>query len=181
MKGGNTVTFEYWLELYQKDVYRLCMRLTKNVTEADDLFQETWLRAFKSREKIVTDSGTVKQWLFAICTNIYRDHYMKKKRWLGIMQYFSSHEEKEAYINEVACDKLQTEEIFFKSEEAARLEQAIKQLDDQQRLPIILHFYEGIKYEEMAKILEIPVGTLKYRVHSGKKKLKELLKEGWHE
>ncbi|ATD55722.1 sigma-70 family RNA polymerase sigma factor [Clostridium chauvoei] len=167
--------FEYLIKLYQKDIYRLCLKLTKNEGEADDLFQEVWLKAFKNRESIITESHKVKSWLITICINTYRDIYSKRKRWLNIIQDFFDSEEKDFKINSATRKEEEIENIFFKKEDAYIIESLLKEIDDKYRIPIILHFYHDLKYENISQILSIPIGTVKYRVHIGKKKLREKL------
>ncbi len=163
---------ENLIDLHKNRLYKLCLYLEKQTYEADDLFQETWVKAI---EKINQYDSTQPfyPWLSKIAVNIYRDRLRRLKK---EFQYaiFNNEEELSKYphpndlLNEV-----------IKRQEWEIAKEALKSLDDKYKLPMILTLIEGHSYEDTGIILGIPEKTIKSRIYDGRVKVKKMMeKEG---
>lgn len=162
--NGNREVLDTLIERYKLTLYRFCYHLTSNKHEADDLFQDTWVRAVEKIRQY-DDSRAFNVWLFSIAMNRYRDKYRRAKRWLGKFTDIPGEniESEEPIASEQMEDK-ETKAILVK---------CINELKDSYRIPLFLYYYKEISYEDIAKILDIPLGTVKSRLNSAKKKLKK--------
>lgn len=158
------------IETYKEPLYKLCYHLTKNSHDADDLFQDTWSKATRNIDKYDT-SKNFKTWLLTIAINIYRDNYRKVKRRLNKVIDFFSNEKKEQEFNKVETTIGKPEHELDLSEEKKMLSKAVNKLDDKYRLPIILFYFKELEQSQIAEVLEIPVGTVKSRLNTARKKL----------
>lgn len=144
------------------------MSLCPCQTDAEDLFQDTWYKAIKGYDTYDSEKPFDK-WLFSICVNTYKNSlrlaYNKRKL------DFNSDEEKEFFINSVP----DTENNSLDSH--IELKKEILALPKRQKLVIVLHYLKGYSEKEIAEILKIPQGTVKSRLHSAKKRLKERLSQ----
>ncbi|ABW20297.1 RNA polymerase sigma factor [Alkaliphilus oremlandii] len=165
---------ETMIDIYKDDVYKLCLKLTNNKIDADDLFQDTWLKLYSNFHKL-NDQKTYKNWIYTICINTYKDSYSKKKRWLNIITDFFDSKVQHEVMEHQSSTIDETEFIIFNTIEKKTIQNLIKDLDEKYKLPIILYYYLDYSYVDIASILNIPIGTLKYRLNQGKKLLKTKL------
>lgn len=166
---------ESMIYVYKDDIYKLCLKLSDNKIDADDIFQDTWLKIYNNFHKL-EEQKSVKNWLYTICINTYRDEYSKKKRWLNVITDFFDSKIKHEVMESQSLDIDETESIVFNSIEKEVIQNLIKDLDEKYKLPIILYYYLDYSYSDIANVLKIPIGTVKYRLNNGKKLLKEKLK-----
>jgi RNA polymerase sigma-70 factor (ECF subfamily) len=153
------------IETYQKRVYHVIRRMVIIHEDADDLTQNTFVRAFKSLERFEGNSSLF-TWLYRIATNEALTFLEKKKK-----RFFFSlddHQEKmESYLDQPGI--LSGEEIQKK------LEKALLKLPDKQRLVFHLKYQEELSYEEMAEVTGTSVGALKASYHHAVKKIEQSL------
>ncbi len=147
-----------------KRLYGLCIKLCGSEYDADDLYQETWLKVHCNLEKY-NETLPFEHWLTAICVNCYRD-YLRKSKFTGLLAKFSTNEEKDAAMESMSVKDDSVENI--------ELWEAVRRLPEKYRTVIILHYFRGYDVSELSKILKSPEGTVKYRLH----KARELLKGG---
>ena len=145
-------------------LYGLCIKLCGCEYDADDLYQETWLRVHCNLEKY-NESQPFEHWLTAICVNCYRDQ-LRRSKFAGMLAIFSTNEEKDAAMASVPAAEDSTENT--------ELWEAVRRLPEKYRTVIILHYFGGYEVSELSVILKSPEGTVKYRLH----KARELLKGG---
>ncbi|MBQ1413086.1 MAG: sigma-70 family RNA polymerase sigma factor [Clostridia bacterium] len=155
---------EEWIARHGKRLYALCIRLCGSTYEADDLYQETWLRVYSKRGQY-DPLQPFEPWLTAVCVNAYRD-LRRRERFSRLMAPFSDTEEKERVLTSVPDNTPAVEN--------AELWEAVRSLPETYRTVIVLHYYSGYDVREMARILTVPEGTVKYRLH----RARELLKGG---
>ncbi len=155
------LTFNRIFEAHYRDVYRLAFHLTQNKEDAEDLFQDTWLRVTRnlSRIALVRD---VKAWIFTIAMNRFRDQ-LRKKKWRSIMRLNPDSEHGAAAGNPNPDWRLS-------------LSQAIANLPPKLRIVFVLKEMEGFKYEEISRMLGKPIGTVKTLQHRALLQLREELK-----
>ena len=159
-------------------LYGAALRMTRNPADAEDLVQETMLRAYRSFESF--EAGTnLKAWLFRILTNAYINVYRKKQREpqkvsadeledFDLYQELKGHDPQFQQTPEsIVLDSLVDSDILT----------AIEELPEQFRLAVMLSDVEDFSYAEMAEIMDVPMGTVMSRLHRGRKALQKRLWE----
>ncbi|MBR5949026.1 MAG: sigma-70 family RNA polymerase sigma factor [Clostridia bacterium] len=153
-----------YIEAHGKRLYGLCLTLTRNHHEADDLYQDTWLRVLKSI-KSYDASLPFEPWLTAICLNTYRSSLRRLLK--SPIVDFSDAEKKQRLMNAAPTPDNGGD---------AEVRRAVDALDEKLRLTVILYYFRGFDIKETAKALSVPVGTVKSRLNKARKLLKEVLK-----
>jgi RNA polymerase sigma-70 factor (ECF subfamily) len=162
---------------YLDQLYGAAMRMTRNPTDAEDLVQETYLKAFAAFDSF-SDGTNLKAWLFRILTNTYINIYRKKQRqpyqtgtddlsdWQ--LHEAESHTSRGLRSAEAeALDRLADTDVV----------EALAKLPEDFRMAVYLADVEGFAYKEIAEIMDTPVGTVMSRLHRGRKLLRELLED----
>lgn len=173
-RAGKTDLLEILIDRHKSPLYKFCYHLVSNKHDADDLFQDTWVRAMQNIDSF-DEKKVFCNWLFSIALNSYRDRYRKAKRWLNKFVDFFSNEEKEAELSNVQSSCLSPDERAVDNELKKDLTDAVNSLEDSFRIPIILFYFKELRYEDIAEILDIPAGTVKSRLNAGKSKLRKLM------
>jgi RNA polymerase sigma factor (sigma-70 family) len=154
-------------------MYNFAYRLTLDRDDAKDLLQDTYLKAYRFIDSF--QQGTnAKAWLFRILKNSFINDYRKKSKEPSKVDY----QEVESYYNSDEVDRQITPDLRVESLNnmiGDEISNALNSLDVDFRTVIILCDLEGFKYEEMAKILDIPIGTVRSRLHRARNLLKEKL------
>lgn len=156
-------------------MYNFAYRLTLDADDAKDLLQDTYLKAFRFIDSF--QQGTnAKAWLFRILKNSFINDYRKKSKEPSKVDY----QEVETFYNSEDVDRQITPDLRVEAIQdmiGDEISIALNSLDVDFRTVIILCDLEGFKYEEMAKILDIPIGTVRSRLHRARNLLKEKLSE----
>jgi RNA polymerase sigma-70 factor (ECF subfamily) len=156
-------------------MYNFAYRLTLDSDDAKDLLQDTYLKAYRFIDSF--QQGTnAKAWLFRILKNSFINDYRKKSKEPSKVDY----QEVESYYNSEDVDRQITPDLRVEALQdmiGDEISVALNSLDVDFRTVIILCDLEGFKYEEMAKILDIPIGTVRSRLHRARNLLKEKLSE----
>lgn len=172
-----TARFERDALPYLDQLYGAAMRMTKNPSDAEDLVQETFVKAFAAFDSY-TDGTNLKAWLFRILTNTYINTYRKKQR----EPHQSSADElldwQLAEAESHTSTGLRSAEMEALDRLAdADIVEAMAALPEEFRLAVYLADVEGFPYKEIAEIMETPVGTVMSRLHRGRKLLRDSLAE----
>ncbi len=138
------------------------MKLTRNPAAAEDLTQDTMLKAFVNAEKFQTGTN-IKAWLYTIMRNIFINNYRRAMK-SGI---FNDPTDDQYFINSSSLTHRNEGESNLVMKE---IEVAMKGLNEKLRVPFMMS-YRGFKYDEIAKELQIPLGTVKVRIHNARKVL----------
>lgn len=154
-----------FIQAYGKRLFGLCMHLCRNRDEAEELYQETWLKALRSFGQYdpAQDFGP---WVSKICVNTYRDMVRRKKR-NPFADWFSTFAEKDAAMEQVAAG----------TRDYSDLAEAVGRLPESLRVTVILFYYYDLGLQDTAKTLGLPEGTVKSRLHTARKRLKEMLRD----
>ena len=157
-------------------LYAGALRMTRNPADAEDLVQETMLRAYRSFDRF--EPGTnLKAWLFRILTNAYINVYRKRQR---EPQKVSQDEVEDFDLYQELKDhdpqfSATPETIVLDALVDSDITDAIDDLPEQFRLAVVLSDVEGFSYAEMAEIMDVPMGTVMSRLHRGRKALQKRL------
>ena len=155
-------------------LYRTALRMTKDENDAEDLVQETMVKAYRFWDKFETGSNC-RAWLFKIMTNIFINDYRSKSR-APVSVDVEDIDENYLYGQLAAQgeDDNPEKRLFAKVfDEDVR--KAIEELPEDFRLVVVLSFLEGFAYQEIADILDLQLGTVKSRLHRGRKLLQKQL------
>ena len=161
--GTKTSQFEAIVQAYSKDLYRYGLWLTKDAQVAEDLVQETFLRAWKAMDSL-KDPNAVKSWLFTI----YRRENARR---------FEKIRPDTTPIDDINIDKfVQLEDDFAKTEVIA-LRECLKELPEEYLEPLLLQVLGGYNCEEIGEIVGIKKGAVMTRVFRARKKLRAILED----
>jgi len=156
-------------------LYNFAFHLCYNEEDANDLVQETYLKAFRFIDKYIQGTNA-KAWLFKILKNAFINQYRKKSKRPTRVDYediVSYHDNDDASFSEFT----DLRQELFESMMGDEVTIAINSLPMDFRTVILLCDIEGFTYEEIAKIIDIPIGTVRSRLHRARKMLKEKLQE----
>jgi len=175
IKAQRDARFEKVFVPFMKPLYNFAFRLIMDEDEAKDLVQDTYLKAYRFFDSF--EEGTnAKAWLFRILKNTFINEYRKKSKEPGKVDY----EEIEAFYNSEEAEKKPTTDLRVETVQGMlgdELTIALNSIDVDFRTVIILCDIEGFTYEEMAKILNIPIGTVRSRLHRARNILKDKIRE----
>jgi len=159
---------------YQNMVFSTAMHLLANPTDAEDVAQEVFLRAYEHFSSL-RESPTAGGWLKTVATNLCLNHLSRyRARWRFFSELFSGGGEDDAETPEFAAPGNLAEEL----EQADRrqvVEQALHQLPAAQRVPLVLYHLEGLRYEEIAAKLKVSLGKVKTDIFRGREALRKRL------
>ena len=153
-------------------LYRVALRLSGNAADAEDLVQETMLRAYRSWDRY-TPGTNAKGWLLTILRHLFINEYRRKSRHpetvdVDTIEPFALFQEVQEEDPQGAFfDKIVDDEVL----------RAVDQLPEAFREAVTLSDVEGLSYEEVAKVLDVPVGTVKSRLYRGRRLLQGKLYE----
>lgn len=157
---------ENYIQRYNADLTRLCVSLCGNISDAEDLLQETWLKAFRHYNKY-DKSKPFDKWLYSICVNTYKNTintaFVKKRK------LFKSDEEERLFFSSIPQVSDNTIEDYIE------LHKAISALSKKHRIVIVLHYFKDFSVTEISQLINIPVGTVKSRMAVARKEIKRRL------
>ena len=158
-------------------LYSGALRMTRNPADADDLVQETYLRAYRGFGGF-QEGTNLKAWMYRILTNTYINSYRAKQR---RPDETDLDEVEDLYLYrrlgglEAARSGRSAEDELMDTFSEAEVKTAIEELPENFRMAVLLADVEGFSYKEIAEILDIPIGTVMSRLHRGRKALQKAL------
>jgi RNA polymerase sigma-70 factor (ECF subfamily) len=167
-------SFEAEALQHMEALYRTALRMTKNESDAEDLVQEAYVKAYRFWDHFETGSNC-RAWLFKIMTNIFINEYRSKAR--SPMSVNVDELDDNFLFGQLAADKTtkNPEQELFSRVIDDDVKKAIESLPDDFRLVVVLAFLEGFSYQEIADIMDLQLGTVKSRLHRGRKLLQKAL------
>ena len=170
---GDPHAYEQLIRCYQTQVYSLAMRMLSNPEDAADVTQETFIRVFRTIDKFRGDAS-FSTWIYRVTSNLCLDWLRRRKR-----QALSSDTpvswEHETVPREMADNSPNPEDLVTTAELRQEIQSALSQLESYHRLAVILRDVQGLSYEEVAGILNLPLGTVKSRINRGRRQLRKIL------
>lgn len=157
-------------------LYSAALRMTRNAADAEDLVQETYMKAYRAYERFETGTN-LKAWMYRILTNSYINRYRAKQRRPDETD-IADVEDMYLYRRlggEQSGIGTSAEESFLSSVTDEAVKQAIESIPENFRMAVLLADVEGFAYKEIAEILDVPIGTVMSRIHRGRKALEKQL------
>ncbi|WP_078543106.1 RNA polymerase sigma factor SigW [Litchfieldia alkalitelluris] len=174
VKKGDQNAFAEIVELYKDKVYQISYRMVGNSHEAEDISQEAFLRAYINIHSYDINKK-FSTWLFRIATNLSIDRLRKKKPDYYLDAEVAGAEGLTLY-SQVAADVIQPDEKLESLELQETIQHAILQLPAKYRSVIVLKYIEELSLKEIGDILDLPVGTVKTRIHRAREALRHQLR-----
>ena len=162
---------------YAPQLYSAAMRLTRNSADAEDLVQDTYLRAWRSFSTF-QEGTNLRAWLYRILTNSFINKYRAKQRRpdeTGMDNIEDLYLYKRMGTLDSALGNRSAEDTMFDMFTDDEVKAALEALPENFRIPVLLADVEGFAYKEIAEMLDIPVGTVMSRLHRGRKGMHKLL------
>ena len=164
---------------FMDGLYAAALRMTRNRADAEDLVQETYLKAYRGFGGFKAGTN-LRAWLYRILTNTYINAYRSKKRRPDETDLDESEDlylfRRLGGLEAVRAGRSAEDELLDLFAEA-EVKEAVESLPDQFRIAVLLADIEGFSYKEIAEILDIPIGTVMSRLHRGRKALQKRLYE----
>jgi len=174
-KEGDGKAYDELISLYKDAVHGIIFRMVRNQQEAEDLTQEAFIKAYNSINSF-NEEYAFSTWLFKIATNNCIDFFRKRK--LRTQSMDQSIRYKDDEIKQEYPDPERTaDKELLASEKTMLIRDAIEQLPEKYRTAIMLRHTEEKSYEEIAQLLELPLGTVKARIFRAREMLKKSLKD----
>jgi RNA polymerase sigma-70 factor (ECF subfamily) len=170
--------FERQALVHLDAMYGAAYRLTRNPRDAEDLVQDSLLRAFRFWDSFQQDSNC-KAWLLRIVTNTFINEYQRRKRSREVLDAATAEQDATdgVLVHADANDKVSPEKAMLQSSVSDDVQRALESLPDDFRTAVILCDMQGLSYKEIAEIMECPVGTVMSRLFRGRKLLAAALRE----
>ena len=158
---------------YNRYIYHLCLKLTRNTTEAEDLMQEVWVKVVRY-EKSMKEVDHLKAWLTTITMNTFRDRYRKTVR---RSKYMMNQPEQldVPVLDLVPTNEISIEEKVEKVEITKIVQDKMSQLDAIYQKTLWYFYVEQFSLAEISEVMKVSIGTVKSRLFRAKARLKEIL------
>jgi RNA polymerase sigma-70 factor (ECF subfamily) len=176
-RTGSEKAYRELLDRYQRPVFSLVYRMVRDREQAEDIAQETFVKVFNHLEGF-NPKYKFSSWIFKIASNLSIDHLRKKQPEtisLDGSRHATTAEETESSRIQVESRDENPEEFLESRELGAEIEKAIGALRPEYRTAIVLRHVEGRPYEEIAEIMDIPLGTVKTYIHRARSELRGTL------
>jgi RNA polymerase sigma-70 factor (ECF subfamily) len=167
--------FEAFVRTYQDMVFATAVRLLGNPAEAEDVAQTVFLKAFEQFETL-SSSPAAAGWLRTVARNTCLNHLSRyRSRWRFFSELGPSDAEAEPGFASSLAGTDSPARTLEQADDRERLEQALRQLPEHQRVPLVLFHFEDASYEEIARTLRISLAKVKTDIHRGREALRQQL------
>ena len=171
--SGDSAAYAAIVEKYHRPVYWLSYKFTHNSEDAQDVAQETFVRAYESLMKNSEREILLKPWLMTICVNLCRNLAKKKKNFN--FSDLEREEEDDSFVDRVQGKELNPREKAAQVEVTEEVQTAVQKLPKKYQVVVELRYLQDLSYEEIAEVLRIPLNTVKVHLNRAKKTLKSYL------
>ena len=174
-KDGDVGAFDELIRVYEKRVFNCAYHISGNYHDACDISQEALIRVFNSIQTFRGDANFL-TWVYRIVTNVYLDERKKSKghRQTSLDEYIELDEN--SVTRQIEDDSPTPDQIVETKQRAKVVQDAINSLPDYQRVILTLYQFQNRSYEEIADMLNLPIGTVKSRLNRAKLALAEKLR-----
>ncbi len=166
LRQGEAHAFSQWMQIHQSRIYSFISRRLGHVADAMDVVQETFLGAHKSRSKIPEQTDQQSRWLLGIARHKVADSVLKRKQ----------RQQREIRLPEVLIAPEDPAQVAEDNQRHHRVHKAIQTIPEPYQETLLLARVDGLTYEEVATLLEIPLGTVRSRIAKARKLLMAALK-----
>lgn len=170
--SGQEAAWEDLIKIHTRRVYSICYRFVGSDHEAQDLAQEVFLRVFRSLKSFRSGEGSFQVWLTRLTRNLLIDHYRKTK----LDRMSDSIEDQMPMLEEKTAMSARADGMLAGREASEVLQSALQKLSPELRETVILRDLEEMEYREIARILNVPEGTVKSRLNRGRAELARVLR-----
>jgi RNA polymerase sigma-70 factor, ECF subfamily len=170
---GEGPAWEELVRRHTRRVFNLCYRFTGNSTEAEDLSQEVFLRIYRTLQSYRPAYGAFPTWLTSVTRNLLVDHYRRTRR----DRITDSIEDAMPVLEEKHSAARTPDKLAQAAELSVQLQQALGKLSPELREAVILRDLQGLEYNEIQAVLEVPEGTVKSRINRGRIELARILEQ----
>jgi RNA polymerase sigma-70 factor (ECF subfamily) len=172
-RSGDRRAFAELVELYKDKIYHLGYRMLNQKQEAEDVVQETFLRVYMNLERY-DENQKFSTWIYRIATNLCIDRLRKRKPNYSIDAEMSDNDGTDWHAI-LPSDEAGPEDELILSETQQNIRNAIQSLPDKYRTVVVLRYLHDMSLQEISDVLEMPVTTVKTRVHRGREFLRKKL------
>ncbi len=172
-RKGDQHAFAEMVSLYKDKLYHLAYRMTGNRQEAEDVVQDTFLRVFKNLDSY-DENQKFSTWIYRIATNQCIDRLRKKRKIYSLDAESSDHEGLDGYTLLPSDDRTPESELLL-SETQRLIQRAMETLPPKYKSVMILRYMQDLSLQEISDVLDMPVTTVKTRVHRGREFLRKRL------
>ena len=170
--SGEQGAWEQFVKDYTRRVYSICYRFTNQQNEAQDLTQDVFLRVFKNLSSFRAGEGSLSVWLTRLTRNLLVDHYRRTKQ----ERITDALDDKLAILEEKTAHHSRTDGLLAGREASEILQAGLQKLSPELREAVILRDLEEMEYREIARVLDVPEGTVKSRINRGRAELARVLR-----
>ena len=176
VQRGDASAFNDLIIKYEKVVFNFAFRLTQNYDDANDVAQDAFIRAYNAIQNFRGDAA-FSTWLFRITTNVFLDERKRKKAHpqQSLDEYTTNEDQREGM--QIEDPGPTPEDVVTANERQRILVKAIQALPEYQRTMVVLYHLQQKSYEEIAEIMNLPLGTVKSRLNRARLALKEKLQD----
>lgn len=174
--NGDESAFAKLMERYKKPVYHMILKMVRNVDDAEDLTIEAFAKAFKNLKRFKKDY-TFSTWLFRIATNNAIDFIRKKKLETYSLNTSFTDESGDSVNIDVEDRNLTPDEETIKTQKIELVQMFVTKLPAKYQRLVRLRYFDELSYEEIAKELDAPLGTVKAQLHRARELMYDLVKD----
>ena len=177
---GQSAAFEQLAAQYERPLINFIAAYVGDLAAAEDLYQETFVRVIRSISDYRPEAGLA-TWIYTIARNLALDHLRRRKRRREVSLARSEGPEEANVIFLDRRSSAAPEAAPEAAERSDKLLRSMQRLSPKKREAVVLRFFSDMNYDEMSRLLETPVGTLKFRVHEALQDLSGLLRDAFGE
>ena len=175
VEGNDQQAYAHLMKRYKKPVYHMILKMVRNVDDAEDLTIEAFAKAFKNLHKFKKDY-TFSTWLFRIATNNSIDFIRKKKLETTSIDSTFQDDNGDTVSIDVKDENLNPQERAIKTQKIELVQLFVNKLPPKYQRLVHLRYFEELSYEEIAKELQSPLGTIKAQLHRARELMYDLVK-----
>ncbi|WP_250277866.1 RNA polymerase sigma factor [[Clostridium] colinum] len=176
---GDVDAFSNIIDKYEKMIYNLAYRIFNNVSDAEDITQETFIKIYKNLYKC-EGKQSIKTWIYTIAYNTCIDEVRKRKGKNNISLDMEIDGKDNSFSLDFPSNEPTPENYLIQKEGILEIEQAINSLNEDNKALIFLRDIKGFSYNEISEIMGLNIGTVKSKLNRARNTLKNILKNNWN-